>query len=130
MVSNLLLFAEAEAVAARRLLQEEAAAAPAPAAEDALLEGDAILRAVQEAGFELTPEELALLELETAAAPAPAPGEPSCLGAAASSSRALGLEPLGMHGSNASGWAWAALLLLLLTCVPRLPSPCRGVNGR
>ena len=58
----------------RRLL-EEVAAAPAPATADALLEGAAIMRAVQEAGFELTPEELAMLEAETAAAPAAAPGK-------------------------------------------------------
>ena len=57
----------------RRLLEEEVAAAPAPATEEPMLEGEAIMRAVQEAGFELTPEEIALLELETvAAAPAPA----------------------------------------------------------
>ena len=99
--------AEAEPIAARRLLQEEAAAAPAPATEDALLEGDAILRAVQEAGFELTPEELALLELETAAAPALAPGEPA--GRAVASSR--GVKTAG-HSSN----KWAAACLTHPPC--------------
>ena len=74
-------FAASEEIPARRLLgeghdhaHEEAVAAPAPAPEDALIEGAAVMRAAMEAGFELTPEELALLELETAA-PAPAPGE-------------------------------------------------------
>ena len=66
----LLAVAGADARKARKAF----APAPAPAtAEEPLLEGEAILRAVQEAGFELTPEEIALLELETvAAAPAPA----------------------------------------------------------
>ncbi|PRW39160.1 uncharacterized protein C2E21_7131 [Chlorella sorokiniana] len=71
---------EAEPMAMRRLLEEEAAPAPAPAAEDALLEGAAIMRAALESGFELTPEELALLEQESGAAPAPAPeAEPMAL---------------------------------------------------
>ena len=74
----LLLLVAAGPAAARKARHGVSAPAPAPAtAEDALLEGEAILRAVQEAGYELTPEELALLELETAAAPALAPGEPA-----------------------------------------------------
>ncbi len=74
----LLLLAVAGPAAARKARHGVAAPAPAPAtAEEGLLEGAAIMRAAMEAGYELTPEELALLELETAATPAPAPGEQS-----------------------------------------------------
>ncbi len=82
-------------MAMRRLLEEEAAPAPAPATEDALIEGAAVMRAAMEAGFELTPEELALLELETAA-PAPAPG------ASALMSPQLVLACCGMHDYSSS----------------------------